>query len=97
MPEAPYFIGAANTSECPGSTQIDDEGACKTATASLGIVWNISGAWFSSPRRCFVGHTGYGYMGYFNTHANGSANLGQYPICKAYTSNLPMKGIGLRV
>ncbi len=52
MPEASYFIGATNTSECPGSTQIQDEGAFKTAAASLGIVWNMSGAWFSSPRGC---------------------------------------------
>ena len=53
MPEASYFIGATNTSECPGSTQIQDEGAFKTAAASLGIVWNMSGAWFSSPTGCF--------------------------------------------
>ena len=127
MPEASYFIGATNTSECPGSTQIQDEGAFKTAAASLGIVWNMSGAWFSSPRGCLKDvestfqPTALGWnpqlestfqpraLGW-NPHSNPgvphqacqwiskSAPLPNLQgLVMAYTSNLPMKGIELRV
>ncbi len=85
--QASYVIGAANTSECPsGFGQIQDEGACKTAAALLRIVWNMSGAWFSRPRGCLKD---VGNMVYFNTHASGSANLGHYPICKAWSRLIP--------
>merc|ERR1711865_631796 len=75
----PYVKADARTNDRPaGSTRIDSELACQTASASIGegFVTSLVQAW--SPRGCYSAN---GYGIYYNSHPTGMATDTDRLIC----------------